>query len=560
MGAADVAGRLLASIFRSGPIAPSFSNCLDVPYGGVLLGLPGLLSMGLLRHAKKFFQLPRGFYGMASIFLLLAFMALARFKSIESLRYSSPGEWGKLLGLDRAPEVRTLREKVNILTQRGQPIDWAAELSRDWMGMFPESTGVLYVDGHVRVYNGRQTELPRHYVARQKLCLRATTDYWVNAMDGQPFFMVNKPVDPGLLCVLENEIIPRLEEDIPCQPNREDLERDPFLPRFTIVFDREGYSPGFMVRAWEKRIACLTYNKYPGEDWPESAFDEQEVCLVSGLVVKMKLAEREVLFKGKINGREIRKLTRSGHQTSIISTDFKRKTAPLAAAMFARWYQENFFKYMRENYGLDRLIDYSTEEISESTPVVNPLYREADGDVRKLAARIGRKRCECSEVILCDDIEPDKVVEYETKKSAILEDIRLMEKDLEELKDCRKALPKHVKLGDLPEEDQFRQLGARSKNFIDTIKMIAYRAETAMVNIVRQTMSHTDEARKLVSSLYATAADIKPDQEAETLTVWLHQPANRSSAITIEKLCDELNETNVTFPGTNLRLIYKLIT
>jgi hypothetical protein len=78
------------------------------------------------------------------------------------------------------------------------------------MAMFPESTGVLYIHGHVRVYNGSQTELPRHYVARQQLCLRATTDYWVNAMDGQPFFMVNKAVDPGLRKVLEHEIVPRL--------------------------------------------------------------------------------------------------------------------------------------------------------------------------------------------------------------------------------------------------------------------------------------------------------------------------------------------------------------
>ena len=39
--------------------------------------------------------------------------------------------------------------------------------------------------------------LPRHYVARERLCLRATTDYWINAMDGQPFLYVNREVDRG---------------------------------------------------------------------------------------------------------------------------------------------------------------------------------------------------------------------------------------------------------------------------------------------------------------------------------------------------------------------------
>jgi hypothetical protein len=226
MGATNIFGRLEASLFKQGPVAPEFSLCLDVPNGGVLFALPALLSMGLLRHTRKYFELPQGYYDLTTIFLLLAFMALARLKSIEALRYCAPGEWGKLLGLDRIPEAKTLRNKVRVLTEDNQALQWAGELCRDWMGMFPETAGVLYIDGHVRVYNGKQTELPRHHVARQKLCLRATTDYWVNAMDGQPFFMINKAVDPGLLRVLEQEIIPQLERDVPCQPSLFEQDKD----------------------------------------------------------------------------------------------------------------------------------------------------------------------------------------------------------------------------------------------------------------------------------------------------------------------------------------------
>jgi len=416
MGATNSGGRLLASIFKSGPVGPDFCNCFDVPNGGVLLGLPSLLSMGLLRHTGKYFQLPRGYYGLESIFLFLAFMALARIKTIEALRYCSPGEWGKILGLDRIPEARTLREKVRLLTEENQAVPWSGELSRDWMGMFPDTTGVLYIDGHVRVYSGSQTELPRHHVARQKLCLRATTDYWVNAMDGQPFFMLNKTVDPGLIAVLEDEIIPRLEREVPCQLTLFEQQANPLQPRFTLIFDREGYSPSFMSRMWDKRIACQTYHKYQGDDWPESEFEEHEVLLVSNHVVTMKLAERGTFLGKQIWVREIRKLNKSGRQTAIISTDYNRDLTTAAAAMFARWSQENFFKYMRENYGLDRLIDYSTEGIPGTTKVVCPLYRDIDGDVKKLAARLGRKRCECNSIVLCDDIEQEKVIAYEEKK------------------------------------------------------------------------------------------------------------------------------------------------
>lgn len=169
-----------------------------------------------------------------------------------------------LLGLDRAPEVRTLRQKIGLLAQGGEPMQWGAELCGRWMAAAPEQAGVLYVDGHVRVYHGHQTRLPRHHVARQKLCLRATVDYWVNAMDGQPFFAVNVAVDPGLIQVIEQDILPRLLRDA--------LGGDPLLHRFTLVFDREGYSPDLMQRAKGQRVACLGYHKYPGADWPEDEF------------------------------------------------------------------------------------------------------------------------------------------------------------------------------------------------------------------------------------------------------------------------------------------------
>ena len=102
-------------------------------------------------------------------------------------------------------------------------------------------------------------------------------------------------------------------------------------------------------------------------------------------------------------------------------------------------------------------------------------------------------------------------------------------------------------------------LGMKSKYFIDTIKLIAYRAETAMANIVRQSMSRQDEARSLLRSLYATEADILPDLAEQKLTVRLHQPANRCSRKSIQPLIRELNATETVFPGTDLRLVYELV-
>ena len=560
MGTTNLPDRLLASLGQAGPPEVQFQPSLDVLNGGVLFAIPALIATGLLRHTDKFFQLPKGFYDITRIFLVLAFMALCRIRSVEGLRYFPPGEWGKLVGLDRIPEAKTLREKVAILAQGERPFEWSAALCSEWMEELPTGIATLYVDGHVRVYNGEQTKLPKKYVARQRLCLRGVTDYWVNAMDGQPFFVVTKEVDSGLLQVLEKNIIPRLEQDVPNQPTPEQLMSDPWLQRFVVVFDREGYSPEFFRKMWKKRIACITYHKYPGENWNEAEFSERQVQLSSGDVVKMKLAERGTfLVGGKIWVREIRKLCAGGHQTSVLSTLYRSDPEPIAVRMFSRWSQENYFKYMRQHFDLDGLISYKLEEIPDTTMVVNPEHRRLDGEVRKKVARLVRRRAEFGKLALTEDIEPNKVEKYEYQKAELQEEVEALEKEVEILKSQRKAQPRHMTVAELPEGERFSRLNSGSKHFIDTIKMIAYRAESGMAITLRETMAREDDSRSLLRAIYNSEADLIPDDTTKTLTVRLHHLANWNSDAAAEYLCKELNATETIYPGTEYRMVFELV-
>jgi hypothetical protein len=559
MGAANTEARIAASVGQLDDfIEPDFQPVVDIPKGGLLFALPALLSVGLLKTTGQFFELPKGYYGLDSLFLLLAFMALARLKSIEALRYNAPGEWGKLLGLDRVPEVRTLRKKIQLLSADNRPDKWSAELCKHWMEAAPEQAGTLNIDGHTRVYNGYQTKLPRHYVARQKLCLRATSDYWVNAMDGQPFFVVNQAVDPGMIKVIEQDILPRLQTDVPNQPSQEQLDKDPFQHRFTLIFDREGYSPAFFAKLKAKRIACMTYHKYPGDPWSEEEFQSYTVQMPSGQKTSIRLAERGSCLSNKLWVREIRKLTQRGHQTAIIATDYCSLPVPLAVAMFSRWSQENFFKYAREHYNLDKLVDYQTEVISDPTPVVNPVYRRLDGQVRSCVGKLSRRLAQFGALSMEETIEPAPVETFLQKKPDLQEDIELLQNEAKALKGARKNTSRHITVAELPEEERFKQLSVPSKHLLDTLKMIAYRAETAMANVLREDLSHTDEARCLLKAIYLSDADFLPDKKTKTLTVRLHHMANRSSDQAVEKLCIKLNETETIFPGTELRLILKL--
>lgn len=563
MGCTRAVERVLASLGKLSEAPSRFKANLDVAYGGVLWALPALLSNGLLRHTKPHFNLPNGFYSAVHIFLLLAYMALSRIRTNEQLRYSPAGEMGILLGLDRIPEVRTFRGKIKHLSQTGQVKEWAAVLSKEWMEAEPEAAGTLYVDGHVRVYHGSQTKLPMRYVSREKLCLRGMSDYWVNDQQGRPFFVISTPFTTGLLEMLRNEIVPRLLKEIPRQPTAQALEADQYLHRFTLVFDREGYSPAFFKEMWqEHRIACVTYHKYPKGDWPEEEFEDQTGRGPHGEEIRMKIAERGSYLGDKTKGlwvREVRKLSQSGHQTSVLSTEYKAESCALGIRMFARWCQENFFRYMMQHFNIDAIMCYDIERTDETKRVVNPAYRKIEAQIKSKAGKLGRKLREFAERTLSAVPPPEEIEQYERQKGELIEQIDLLKKDIAGLKETRQKTSKHIPLSDLPETDRFFQLASTRKQFVDTIKMIAYRSETAMAAILRESLVRSDDARSLLRDIYTTEADLLPNEEEGTLTVRLHHLTNRLSDQAARDLAKHLNNTDTIYPGTNLRLRYELV-
>jgi transposase len=555
--------RVLAAFGLLDGAPTRFETCRDVSFGGVLCALPALAENGLFRHIHDGLAQLRGYYSTLHVIVLLAHMALCRIKAVEQLQYEPPGELGKLLGLDRVPEVRCLRHKLAALSIADGPKKWAGLLSRDWLEAAPELAGALYVDGHVRLYHGSQTALPKRYVSRQRLCLRGTTDYWVNDALGQPFFAVERPIDHGLLEALRSDIVPRLLKDVPGQPTAEELKADRYRARFVILFDREGYSPEFFKEMWQThRIACITYRKYPQGDWPTAEFAEIETMLPGGEQVSLRLAERGIWIGDRKSGlwvREVRKLTTSGHQVSLISTAFGASALEDAARLFSRWSQENFFRYMMQHYAIDLLNEYGTEEIPETKrPVVNPRWRELDRQKRSVKSKLTHRQARFAALTLHPESDASAQAKWEKRKAELVEEIEQLEHELTGISSQLKTTPSHLDWDKLPETEKFQRLAPSRKQLVDTVKMIAYRAETAMASVVRESLARTDDARSLLRDLFRSEADLLPDLELRVLRVQVHPMSNPRSNRAIAHLLEHLNAAEFTYPGTSLQLIYSI--
>jgi hypothetical protein len=546
-----------------------FKSQIDLQYAGVLVALPALIASGILRGITRF-DLSKVYYSTVQIFLSLAFMVMLRVKQLEQSKLLSCGELGRCLGMDRIPCVQTLRNRLSDYTGVADVYQWSLELSRHWMDD-DAVDGVLYVDGHVNIYYGKSVRMPERYVSRMRLCLSGSTDYWVNGMIGQPYFVVHKTVNEGIIKTMTDEIIPELDKSVPGQPAEEQLAENPLLHRYMLVFDREGYSVPFFMELKRRRIAFCTYRKNVKEQWDKNEFAEYLVKDATGETIRMKLAERAIYLttkkeKGKepqgIWVREIRKLTQSGHQTSIITTNYMLSIELIGVYMFARWCQENYFKYATESFGIDCLISNEKKYIPDIYTISNPDYISINKESKSISGKLAKQKQKLAEKVIefnHGELEEKQMRKYLSQKAEILQSVELYQSELTAINLKKKGIPKRVDAGEVePGKGMLTVINDR-KQLIDTIKMIGYWAESSLVNQIKPLMKSPEEARNLIRSIYMSNADLRVDNQNNRLCVLLHHSNFAAVDNIMRELFNILNETQTIFPGSNLVLYYKLV-
>ncbi len=539
---------------------PLYFKCSQsVRYAGVLLLIPFLIETGLFSYRKFYNQLKKGYYYIDFIILLLSFMYLCRIKNPEQLKHISPGEFGLLMGIDRIPEVRCLRNKLKGISGQGKSQEWNMELANRWTTN--EGNAFYYIDGHVQVYSGYKANLGKKHVSRQKLCLPGMQEFWVNNRQGLPYFYVTGEVNEKLLEMLSEQILPKLLEDITPKYTQEELQSDEDLPLFTIIFDREGYSPVYFKKIWEQyRVAVITYRKNVKELWDEEDFISHKIE-IDKISTEMKLAEKNVELNGFCM-REIRRLSCDGHQSSIISTNKKLTKETVAINMFSRWAQENYFKYLRQEYDFDRLLQYAVESIDSEFVVVNPEYNNLSYQIKKTREKISRRKAKLYQL-------EEENVKADLDNTTILFSKSVREKEeldaLLELEDKllskRKGIPYKIKIKDMPDDIRYNRLHVESKHFQNTIKMICYRAESSFANILNSYYKrYNQEKRSFIKTIINSYADILPDYDNNTLSVSMYSLSSPRMNEALSKVCSLLNDTETLYPGTNLMLKYEIAT
>ncbi len=313
------------------------------------------------------------------------------------------------------------------------------------------------------------------------------------------------------------------------------------MATFTLIAALSKAAFSLRSSGW-RGVACITWHKnFNGEDWPRDAFG---TCVVpihgpaeTGSAT-VRLAEKRIRLRTGLEVRQIRRLLDNGRQVPLITTHPAMPMEEVAGSMFSRWSQENFFKYMRDAFNLDALPDHALEPIDPDARVVNPARRTVEKTIVTVRSRLKSLHL--------------RIVRA-TKKGRPIDDlvagVGALDEELEAFKEQRKDLPRHVRAGDLPENQRLDALPVARRLLLDVIRMMPP---------VIEAQGKKSNARKLLAALMTADANILPDPGNGILRVQILGLARNAVDQALLPLIDELNQTETVCPGTSLRLVYEM--
>jgi len=556
------ADRALAQLglLEDGP--PVFAPGQNLPWVGAFLGLALLGKDPLLPVAGRVFgSLGGAFYGLRTVLVTLVIMALLRIKKPEHLRQHHAAGLGRVLGLDRVPEVKTLRRKLPALSQPLQGARFLEALARERAAGYQQPVRVIYVDGHVEVYTGHYP-IGQVYAASQSRVVKGTTRTWVNLPGAKPLFCVSGEFNEGLVAAL-----PKVMAQVQAA-----LGTGPVM----AIFDRGG----FCGRLFEQQIAAghslVTYRKGKTKDWPLEKFAKKETRIGSrtyayapaeaevDIPVQEEVApatgQKGAPAQGKtdrtVRMREIRVIREDGRQTSVLVGNSKAPAVELCGLLFGRWgAQENVFKYLLAEYDLNGTVDYGDEPLSLTITHPNP----ASGKGQKVLAGWVRKRNRhLAKLGIKLTAEPwdgaalaRRLARWKKRPQAA--QVQAAQAQIEKLRAKLAQLPKRVLAG----ESGLRRLKSEMKLLTIALKLTAYELETQLLERIRPHYpNHAKEGRKLIAAALRSPGSIRLPPGQILVKLAPQSSPNRTRAVA--KLCESLNQLNPLFPGTQLRIVFEI--
>ncbi len=517
---------------------PVLPEAVSGRYMGLALYFPALAAVGLIDVARSLFRLHRSErFGVRAVFQTLFFMTLLSRTTVESAKHLRRREFGAMIGTGRAPAVKTLRRKLYELVGQAKASEFGTVLARRWVESGIVATAYLYVDGHMKIYTGKR-RLQEVWNSQRRMPLPGIHSYFVGDAYGRPLLFLAEALSANLAKALPR-VVGAVREVVGDR-------------RFTMIFDRGGYDGKLFAWLKGERIGFITYQR-GNPKLPSEAFSRCETRF-EGRRVRWFIAEDEVRIGGSGPWRRIVIGAKDGHQTPIItSLGPEIGAARIACLMFARWRQENLFKYMGEHQGLNCLASYAGGPADADTQIPNPERKRLDRQIAELRKQAAVRRAELGEALLNEPRENSRSAHgLKSSQRGAVKKLRQLEEQIDRLVAVRKPLPARVSVADAGTGLEVMQL--EQKALIDRIKISAYNAEDWLCDRLIAHYPNVHDVRDLLRSFAELSGEIHTSNGK--VDVILDPPDTPKHRRALRGLVADLNTVGATYPGTDIPVTY----
>ncbi len=526
---------------------PIFADCPSVEYAGALLAVALLSKDCFLDTVKRTYRsIGPAFYGLRTIFVTLFLMAVLRIKTPERMNRLNGLKLGRILGLDRSPSVKTIRRKLRRLSRRQQATNTMNLVGQDRVAGLPLLEAFLYVDGHVQCYYGIG-KLGKTFSTSRNQVVSGLTDYWINLADGTPLLCIPTELNEHMTQVLPKLVMHARKL---CGGRR-----------LTVIFDRGGSS----AAVYEKLLALgcdfIAYNKNAKailiSDFTEEATTINQKTYTHAPYdreIKQAVYERRAngryrRTKRTVSLREVIVLRDDGGQTAVVTSRRDLSSVRTAEAIFSRWTQENYLKYMTSEYLLDHLCVYGTEPVSPGIDRPNPERVALEKQVKSLRKHLAtalRVNLEAMTDHQLYQAEKEFETLHQGKKG---ERIRALGDALRRVRRQASSLPKRISAQDK------KRIPAESRLVTNLVKMTAYHIEGQLAQIARAYSRQINgNERGIVAGFMCTSGSL--EVSGNLLRIKLQKQATPKLTGILKHLCDDMTVIAAHYPGTELRMVF----
>jgi transposase-like protein len=536
--------------------APVFAAGARYPLAGLLLALPALEETGLLDCAREVYgKLRNGYYGLGATLLTLVFLALAGEPRAEGATRIDPGALGRVLGLDRAPEVKTIRRKLAELAAAGRAHELVMALARRHAAARPEALGYLYADGHARAYFGTR-KVQKTHIARLKFPAPATMETWVTDQHGDPVLMVIAEPS-GSLAGEVKRLLPDLRQVV--GEGR----------RVTACFDRGGWSRALFADITAAGFDLLTWRKGPAPDLPADEFTTIKCADDRGREHEYDLADTTVTLdindgprKGQaVSLRQVTRLVpaRGGgtRQIHVLTSRPDLPAGEVCWRMTSRWRQENYFRYARTRFALDALHSHTATPDDPERMIPNPAKKAAAAQARRTETLAGAAEAARDARLLELRSPAPGQASYLTNQiiNALNAPAEAAYAELAAAEDAAAAVPARTRPGDIA--PGMARLEAEVKQITHAIRMAAYNAQTTLARALNGHYARAeDESYALIREALVTSGDIIHARGELHIRLDPLTAPRRTRALAA--LCHQLSQSQARYPRTSLILRYEV--